>query len=100
MARAMLAHIAEVTDRPVRYPINTRSQPRRVLGNAVMWAASIEVVAGAPVAPRIAGQGAAMAVGAEGMLGIEAGGIQPPGAPDRLIVHLAEDNLVFAGDVL
>lgn len=33
MARAMLARIATVTDRPVRYVINTNSQPHRILGN-------------------------------------------------------------------
>lgn len=128
MAKAMLAHIAEVTDRPVRYAINTNSQPHRVLGNAVMKAAGAEVIAASEAGPRITGQGAEMAATAEGVLGIEAGSIQPPGTPDRLIeepvtldlggvtlevvpvgnahtegsliVHVPRDSVVFAGDVL
>ena len=34
MANAMLERIVQVTDRPVRYVINTNSQPHRILGNA------------------------------------------------------------------
>jgi glyoxylase-like metal-dependent hydrolase (beta-lactamase superfamily II) len=128
MAKAMLAQIAEITERPVRYAINTNSQPHRVLGNAVMKAAGAEIIAGAAAAPRITGQGADMATAAEGVLGIDSGSIQPPGTPDRLIeepvtldlggvslevipvgtahtegsliVHVPEDQVVFAGDVL
>lgn len=128
MAQAMLAHIAEVTGRPVRYAINTNSQPHRVLGNAVMKSAGAEIIAAAAAAPRIAGQGADLAAAAEGVLGIDSGSIQPPGSPDRLIeepvtldlggvslevipvgtahtegsliVHVPADKVVFAGDVL
>ncbi|MCU0835833.1 MAG: MBL fold metallo-hydrolase, partial [Chromatiaceae bacterium] len=125
MAKAMLAHIAEVTERPVRYAINTNSQPHRVLGNAVLRAAGAEIIAGAPAVPRIAGQGAEMAAAAEGVLGLDPGGITPPGEPERpidattdlalggvtlrvipvgtahtegsLVVEVVEDRLVFAG---
>ncbi len=128
MAKAMLAQIAKVTDRPVRYAINTNSQPHRVLGNAVLRAAGAEIIAGAPAVPRIAGQGAEMAAAAEAVLGLEPGGITPPGQPERpidattelvlggvtlrvipvgtahtegsLVVEVVEDRLVFAGDVL
>lgn len=128
MAKAMLAHVARITDRPVRYAINTNSQPHRVLGNALMKAAGAQIIAGAPAGPRIEGQGADMAAAAEGVLGLPPGSIQPPGPPDRLleapveldlggvrlevipvgtahtegslVVHVREDKVVFTGDVL
>ena len=128
MARAMLARITTVTDRPVRYVINTNSQPHRILGNAVFHAAGARIIAAAEAAPRITQSGAAMASSAESVLGQPPGSIQPPGASDRLIenpekldlggvtlrilpvgtahtpgslvVEVVEDRLVFASDVL
>ena len=39
----MLAQIATITDRPVRYVINTNNQPHRILGNAAFRDAGAEV---------------------------------------------------------
>lgn len=128
MAQAMLEAIRTVTDKPVRYVINTNSQPHRVLGNARLRREGAEIVAGAEAAPRLIGEGDGMARTAETILGLPAGSVNPPGAPDRtietdtqldlggvtlrlipvgqahtegsLIVEVVEDRVVYAGDVL
>ncbi len=128
MANAMLEHIKHITDRPVRYLINTNSQPHRILGNAAFRNGGAEVIAAADAAPRIVGEGAVMASTAEGILGVPPGNNQAPGAPEHmlqdtaeldlggvtlkvitvgtahtagsLVVEVVEDKVVFAGDVL
>jgi len=60
MANAVLEQIRQITDRPVRYVINTNSQPHRILGNATFRKEGAEVIAAAEAAPRIAGEGAAI----------------------------------------
>ena len=128
MAEAMLKQIREITDRPVRYVINTNSQPHRILGNATFRKQGATSLSGEAASARIAGDGAAMATTAEGILGIPPGSLHPPGAPDRavdkpteidlggitlriipvgtahtpgsLIVEVVGDSVVFTGDVL
>jgi len=128
MASAMLEQIRRITDRPVDYVINTNSQPHRILGNAAFRKAGAKILAAEEAAPRIAGEGAAMASTAEGILGLAPGSIRPPGIPDialkettqlklggvtlnvipvgtahtpgSLIVEVVEDRTVYAGDVL
>lgn len=128
MARAMLAQIRSITDRPVRYVINTNSQPHRVLGNSAFRSEGAEIMAAEGAVPRITAEGAGMAAAAEAVLGLSAGSIQAPGAPERalqsatqlnlggvtlevvpvgtthtagsLVVKVVEDRLVYAGDVL
>ena len=128
MAKSMLKQIQNLSGKPVRYVINTNSQPHRILGNAVFSHNGAAVIAGAQAEARIVNEGAAMAAVAAGILGQPANGISPPGKPDRtlreaaqldlggvtikilpvgnahtpgsLIVEVVEDNVVFAGDVL
>ena len=128
MAEAMLAHIRRITDRPVRYVINTNSQPHRVMGNTVFRRAGAEVIAAAGAVSRITSEGPAFADTVASVLGLEAGSVEPPRAPDRiieketpldlggvrltlvpvgdahtlgsLVVRVDPDGLVFAGDVL
>ena len=128
MASAMLDHIRDITDRPVRYVINTNSQPHRILGNGTFRRHGAEVLAANAAVPRITGEGLAMATTAEGILGLAKGSIQAPVAPDRalqeptsldlggvtlevvpvgtahtagsLVVKVVEDQVVYAGDVL
>jgi len=128
MAGAMLEHIREITDRPVRYVINTNSQPHRILGNAAFRKHGATIIASEEAAARMLDEGAAMASAAEGTLGLAPGSIHPPGSPDRslqkttgislggitlvvtpvgtahtagsLVVEVVEDNVIFAGDVL
>ncbi len=128
MAEAMLAHIRQITDHPVRHVINTNSQPHRVMGNPVFRRTGAEVVAAAGALPRITGQGTAFAATVEDVLGLPAGSVQPPQPPDNsietetvldlggvqlriipvgnahtpgsLLVTVEPDAVVFTGDVL
>ena len=128
MAGAMLEQFRHISDRPVRYVINTNSQPHRILGNEALGRSDAEVIAAEDASARMLAEGRSMASAAEGILGLPAGSIQAPGAPDRaltgmaeldlggvtlrlipvgtahtegsLIVEVAEDGVVFAGDVL
>jgi len=128
MARAMLDYIRRVTNAPVRYAVNTNSQPHRFLGNDVFRAAGATIIAHPAEAARMASDGAAMAAAAESILGVAAGGIPVPRPPDRtvsdsmvldlgginvlvrhlgaahtpapLVVSIPSDRVVFAGDIL
>lgn len=128
MANAMLAQIRQITDRPVRYVINTNSQPHRILGNAAFRKHEVTVIASEAASSRMVNEGAAMASTAENILGLAPGNIHEPGPPDRgmpetteislggitlvvtpvgtahtagsLIVEVVEDKVIFAGDVL
>lgn len=128
MAKTMLVQIQKITDRPVRYVINTNSQPHRILGNAVLKKHGATLIASVDAIPRITDEGTAMARGAEERLGLPTGGIQTPAIPDRkisetlkldmggvtldvipaghahtagsLIVEVKADNVVYAGDIL
>ena len=128
MAEAMLTHIRRITDRPVRYVINTNSQPHRIMGNPVFRRAGAEVITATGAVERISAEGPAFAATVEQVLGLDVGSVKPPQAPDRAIeaetqldlgevrlrllpvgdahtrgslVALVEpDSVVFAGDVL
>ena len=128
MAKAMLSHIRHVTDRPVRYVINTNSQPHRIMGNPVFRRSGADVVAAAGAVPRIKAEGQTFTATVEGVLGLAPGSVEAPGAPDvavdaqtpldlggvrlrvipvgdahtpgSLVVAVEPDALVFAGDVL
>ncbi len=128
MANTMLTQIRRITDRPVRYVINTNSQPHRILGNTAFRKNGATIIAGEDATLRIAGEGASMASTAEDILGLAPGSIHAPGTPDRalresaeldlggitlnitpvgsahtpgsLIVEVVEDKVIYAGDVL
>ena len=128
MSDSMLAQIRGVTDRPVRFVINTNSQPHRILGNAAFRKQGATVIASVEAAQRIAADGPAIASTAEGILDLPKGSIAAPGTPDRtlaesmeldlggttlkivpvghahtpgsLIVEVADDKVIYAGDVL
>ena len=128
MANAMLAQIREITDKPVRYVINTNSQPHRILGNAAFRKHGAKVIANEAASLRIEQEGAAMVNTAENILELAPGSTHAPGPPDRslqepteislggitlqitpvgtahtagsLIVGVVEDKVIYAGDVL
>jgi glyoxylase-like metal-dependent hydrolase (beta-lactamase superfamily II) len=128
MAHAMLDQIRRISDQPVRYVINTDSQPHRILGNEVFRHEGAAIIAAEEAVPRIANEGEAMARTAEQIIGAAPGAIQTPGNPDlalaeiallqlggvtlkvipigtahtpgSTIVEVMEDNVVYAGDVL
>lgn len=128
MANAMLKQISKITKQPVRYVINTNSQPHRILGNAVFKKHGATLIASVDAVPRITGEGTAMARSAEERLGLPKGSILAPPMPDRkisetfnldlggvtlnvipaghahtagsLVVEVKEDKVVYAGDIL
>jgi glyoxylase-like metal-dependent hydrolase (beta-lactamase superfamily II) len=128
MAHAMLDQIQRISNKPVRFVINTDSQPHRILGNEVFRNQGATIIAADAAAPRIANEGASMARTAEQIIGAPPGTIQTPGDPDRtltditqldlggvtlkaipvgtahtpgsIILEVVEDKIVYAGDVL
>ena len=128
MAEAMLAQIRAITDRPVRYVINTNSQPHRIMGNPAFRRAGAEIIAAADAVPRITAEGRAYAATVAEVLGLPPESVAAPGAPDRvaeqetvldlggvrlrlivvgqahtagsLVAVVEPDRVVFAGDVL
>ena len=128
MAEEMLAQIALVTSRPVKYAISSNSQPDRYLGVEVFRRRGALHVASTPEAKRMAEMGGMFVQGAEAALKLPAGSVRPPRAPERLIekettfdlggvtlrlyplgaahtpgplaVQVVQDNVVYAGDVL
>lgn len=129
MAESMLRQIRKQTALPVRYVINTNSQPHRFLGNEVFRRVGARILAGREAAGRMTRDGAMFAAMAATILGSAS---QPvPAAPDQLlgegerlvldlgggvtlavqhvgtahtkgslIVEVLPDRSVFAGDVL
>lgn len=128
MAREMLAQIAKITKAPVKYVINTNSQPDRFLGNEYFRRQGATIIASAAEAKRMAEMGGLFAQSSESALGLAPGGIVIPVAPDRilegdaeldlgdlkinlrqfaaahtpgpLVVHIPQDKVVYGGDIL
>lgn len=128
MSREMLAHIAKITKAPVKYVINTNSQPDRFLGNETFRRQGATIIASAAEAKRMAERGGMFAQINEPLLGLKPGSLEIPNPPDRilqggaeldlgglkiklmqfgaahtpgpLVVHIPKDKVVYAGDIL
>ncbi|MFN2337621.1 MAG: MBL fold metallo-hydrolase [Gammaproteobacteria bacterium] len=128
MANDMLRHIRLITDRSVRYVVNTNSQPHRFMGNGPFQAQGATLIAGKEALPRMEEMADAFARTIESTLELPDGSIAAPPAPEQrvedsltldlggvslevvavgqahtpgsLIVHVPEDKLVYTGDVL
>jgi glyoxylase-like metal-dependent hydrolase (beta-lactamase superfamily II) len=128
MANDMLRHIRLITDRPVRHVINSNSQPHRFMGNGPFQAQDATIIAGKEALPRMQVSGDAFARTIEATLELPDGSITAPPVPEQLvedrltldlggvslevvavgqahtpgslIVHVPQDQLVYAGDVL
>ena len=128
MANDMLRHIRLVTDRPVRHVINTNSQPHRFMGNGPFQAQGATLIAAEEALPRMRDSAETFARTIEATLELPESSINAPPAPERLveenlaldlggvtleilavgqahtpgslIVHVPQDHLVYAGDVL
>lgn len=128
MAKEMLAHIKKITPLPVKYAINSNSQPDRYFGNEVFRKQGATLIAHEKEAERMAQSGGDFSVGVERALGLPADSVTPPGPPDKpiaadltldlgglkihvrhvgpahtpapLVVHVPADNVVYAGDIL
>jgi len=128
MAKEMLKQIKQVTRLPVRYVINTNSQPHRILGNSVFKKDGAKIFAGKDAVTRMVKDGATMASSAEKILALKSGSIHEPGiadiviektteldlggitlkvinvgkahTPGSLIIEVAKENVIYTGDVL
>jgi len=130
MAQQMMQRIREVTPLPVRYVINTNSQPHRFMGNEVFRSAGAEIIAARDAAARMEKEGAGFSNTVERVLALKAGSVTAPRPPDRLVdgtplvldlgggvklrvtnfgrahtrgslvVEVEPDQSVFAGDIL
>ncbi|MBI3563517.1 MAG: MBL fold metallo-hydrolase [Gammaproteobacteria bacterium] len=130
MAKAMLSHIRRITPKPVRYVINTNSQPHRFFGNEVFRKAGAKIIATREAAERMHNEEAQFAASIATTLGIPPAELHAPAAPDQLlefdhpitialgdstltitpvgrshtrgslVVQVQPDRVVFAGDVL
>lgn len=129
MAEAMLQHIRRITDRPVRYVINTNSQPHRIMGNPVFRRQGARILAAETAVARMRDSGQQFAAAVARVLEQDPADIPVPRTPDELlseprtidlggqvrvtvrpvghahtagssIVEARPDGVVFAGDVL
>ena len=128
MAKEMLNYIRAITPLPIKYAINTNSQPHRYMGNEVFRRSGARIITHRDEAARMARLGSDQAQGIITTLQLPAGSVQPPAAPDQiidgdinldlgklelrvihlgathtpaqLVVHVPADKVVYAGDVL
>ena len=85
MAEEMLAHIKKITDKPVKYAVNTNSQPHRFMGNPAFRKAKVEIIAHAKTAERMESSGGSFSSGIERILELKEGNVKIPQAPDRIL---------------
>lgn len=128
MARAMLAHIRRVSDLPILFAINTNSQPHRFMGNTVFKRAGAVLVAHPLERARMDRLSGQYLAAIERILALETDSLALPALPERLVsegldidlgevkvrvrhhgpshtpaslvVHVPQDGVVFAGDIL
>lgn len=93
MGDAMLAHIRTITDKPVKYAVNTNSLPDRFMGNPAFRRVGASIVAHKISADRMAAQGANYAGNIAQILELAPGSIKIPQAPDRIIEGKTELDL-------
>lgn len=99
MATEMLRQIGRITPLPVRYVVNTNSQPHRYMGNGVFRQAGARIVAAREAAQRMAQDGAEQAAVIERTLDMPAGSVNVPGAPETLLEPGGQLDLDLGGSV-
>jgi len=129
MAREMLGRIKEITPLPVKYVLNSNSQPHRYLGNDVFRKQGAQIITSAKEAKRMQVNGNNYAMMLENIMKFNQSDIKLPEPPDvlltsgtsidlggnvvlevhihkaahtpaPLIVNIPVDNIVYAGDIL
>ena len=128
MGEEMLTHIRRVSDKPVKYAINTNSQPHRFMGNPAFRQAGAIIIALSGSVERMEAQSGNFAGAIERILELPEGGVKLPQTPDQiisentqldlggvsikldiygaahtpasLVVAIPKDKIVYAGDVL
>ncbi|MBI3714535.1 MAG: MBL fold metallo-hydrolase [Betaproteobacteria bacterium] len=129
MAEEMVAAIGRVTPLPIRFAINTNSQPHRFMGNEVFRRSGARVIASVDAAARMAKDGGDFAQGIasalerkekpdvpsapdqlvaeQGVANIDLGGVKleithigRAHTGGSLVIRVSPDRIVYAGDVL
>lgn len=129
MAKEMVKHIRRVSKAPIKYVINTNSQPHRMMGNDVFRKLGADIITTRPEAERMQANGNNYAMMLENIMKFKPEDIVLPGPPNRiiakpqsldlgggvrididmhkaahtplpLIVSVPVDNVVYAGDIL
>jgi len=129
MGKEMVARIREITKLPIKYVINTNSQPHRYLGNEAFKKVGAKIISSKKEAVRMEENGNNYAMMLEMVMKFKESDIKLPDAPDILLtggetfdlgdgvtldVHLHKaahtpapviinipiDNIVYAGDIL
>ena len=128
MAEEILAHIKRITKVPVKYAINSNSQPHRFMGNPVFKRAGITIIAHKKSAERMENQAGNFSTAIENILELKPGSVTLPAQPDKiiegdieldlgglkiklwdfgiahtptqLVIEIAKDKLVYTGDIL
>jgi len=85
MAEEMIAFIKKTTDKPVRYAVNSNSQPHRHLGNDIFRAAGATIITTTAEAKRMSSMGGNFTSAVERNLGLTEGSVEIPAPPNRLI---------------
>jgi len=97
MAEEMVAHIAEVTPLPIRYAVNSNSQPHRHFGNDVFYDLGAEIFTTAEEQARMRDMAGMFGIISTELLGRAEGENPPPNAPVTLIED--EHTLSLGGGV-
>ena len=129
MANEMIAHIKTISPLPIKYVINSNSQPDRFLGNDVFRKIGAEIITSQKEATRMDENGNNYAMMLEMRMKFKPENIKLPDQPTRiitqktdldlgggikitlhmykaahtpqpLIVHIPGDKIVYAGDIL
>jgi len=128
MAEEMLAYIRAITPKPIRYAINTNSQPHRYFGNDVFREQGAEIIAHVNAVKRMNEMGGRFSTAVENILklkpsslalpkdptkpidadvALDLGGIEivvrsvgPTHTRSQLVVEILSDNIIYASDIL
>ena len=128
IAEEMLAHIKRITPVPVKFAINSNSQPHRFMGNPVFRRAGAQIITHEKSAARMEKQASNYATAIESILELKPGSVKLPSPPDKiingdteldlggltiklwdfgaahtptqLVIEVAQDKLVYTGDLL
>jgi len=128
MAEEMVAHIRGITSKPIRYAINSNSQPHRYFGNDVFRRQGAEIIAHVHAVQRMNEMGGVFATAVENTLKLKPSSLLYPKNPTKpvdtdltldlggiditvrsfgaahtrsqLVIEILSDNIVYAGDIL
>lgn len=85
IAKEMIAHIRKISKLPIKYAVNTNSQPHRYMGNDVFRNAGAQIIAHKESGKRMERMGSNFATMIENILEPPKGSVTIPKQPDMLI---------------